>query len=81
MKTPVDARLLLEAARFGFRFACDDCVHFAPEREEEAEAEGGRRDASRSCGHGWPVRLRRSALDPAVTGGEPLAFCKEFELS
>ena len=79
MKTPVDARLTSEAARFGLRFACDDCVHFDPEREREGD--GGGNDASRSCGHGWPVRLRRSALDPAVTGGEPLAFCKEFELS
>jgi hypothetical protein len=75
MRTPVDARLLSEASRFALRFACDDCVHFAPERER---ADG---DASRSCGHGWPLRLRRSALDPAVTDGEPLAFCKEFELS
>jgi hypothetical protein len=73
MKTPVDARLAAEAARFGLRFACDDCVHFAPERE-----------TSRGCGHGWPVRLRRSALDRGddpSESREPLAFCKEFELS
>jgi hypothetical protein len=31
VKTLVDPRLRAEAARFTFRFACDDCVHFAPE--------------------------------------------------
>jgi hypothetical protein len=78
MKTLVDARLASEAARFGLRFACDDCVHFAPERE-------------RTCGHGWPIRLRRSVLDLADVGRagerdgnedrEPIFFCKEFELA
>jgi hypothetical protein len=69
MKTPVDPRLLREAAHFALRFACDDCVHFSPEREP-------------TCGHGWPVRLRRSALDASAgTDAEPLAFCKEFELA
>ena len=28
MKTAVDARLRDEAARFAFRFACEDCAHF-----------------------------------------------------
>jgi hypothetical protein len=73
MKTPIDARLTAEAAQFGLRFACDDCAHFAPEREP-----------SRACGHGWPVRLRRSALERAdeiAAAPEPIAFCKEFELS
>jgi hypothetical protein len=72
MKAPVDARLTAEAERFGLRFACDDCAHFAPERE-----------GLRGCGYGWPVRLRRSALDHVAPGEnrEPLAFCKEFELS
>ena len=67
MKTPVDARLTSEAARFGLRFACDDCVHFSPEREP-------------TCGHGWPVRLRRSAISE---GAPPagIEFCKEFELA
>ena len=65
----MDARLTGEAARFGLRFACDDCVHFAPEREP-------------TCGHGWPVRLRRSAVDSKDgPNREPLAFCKEFELA
>lgn len=73
MKTPVDPQLTAEAARFGLRFACDDCVHFAPERE-----------SSRACGHGWPVRLRRSALERAqesTPSPEAIAFCKEFELA
>jgi hypothetical protein len=67
MKTLVDARLASEADRFRLRFACDDCVHFSPEREP-------------TCGHGWPVRLRRSALaeEEAHAGVE---FCKEFELA
>jgi hypothetical protein len=95
LKTPVDSRLTAEAARFALRFACEDCVHFDPDRNP-------------TCGHGWPIRLRRSALEPqdaggAVDGGagdagqapqaraasldpkgrarEPVAFCKEFELS
>jgi hypothetical protein len=71
MKTVVDARLASEASLFGLRFACDDCVHFSPEREP-------------TCGHGWPVRLRRSALsevseEEAPRGG--VEFCKEFELA
>ena len=69
MKTPVDARLTTEVARFSLRFACDDCVHFSPEREP-------------TCGHGWPIRLRRDAITPTPTGGgEPVEFCKEFELA
>jgi hypothetical protein len=77
MKTPVDPQLTAEAARFALRFACDDCAHFAPERE-----------SSRACGHGWPIRLRRSALergaepsDPGADSPEAIGFCKEFELS
>jgi hypothetical protein len=68
VKTPVDARLAAEANRFDFRFACDDCVHFASEREQ-------------TCGHGWPLRLRRSALDLPPDSGAPVCFCKEFELA
>jgi hypothetical protein len=62
MKTPVDALLADEAARFHLRFACDDCAHFDAERP-------------RTCAHGWPISLRRSALE-----GEFVSFCKEFEL-
>jgi hypothetical protein len=72
LKTAVDTRLVDEAARFQLRFACDDCVHFAAERESAGP--GG------SCGNGWPTRLRRSALDPSPSD-PPLAFCKEFELA
>jgi hypothetical protein len=68
MRTPVDARLATEASRFALRFACEDCVHFAPERE-------------RTCAHGWPLRLRRSALDLAPSAGGAVDFCKEFELA
>jgi hypothetical protein len=69
MKTAIDERLTNEATSFGFRFACEDCVHFAVERE-------------RTCGNGWPVRLHRSALDrEGIEPSPPLAFCKEFELA
>ena len=79
MKTLVDPRLTGEAALFRLRFACDDCVHFASERKP-------------TCGHGWPVRLRRSALDAPSEGADgpeheradergALSFCKEFELA
>jgi hypothetical protein len=69
MKTPVDVQLAGEAERFAFRFACDDCVHFASEREQ-------------TCAHGWPLRLRRSALDlREESEGAPVSFCKEFELA
>jgi hypothetical protein len=46
VKTLVDARLRLEAARFGFRFACDDCAHFHLDR----------------CSLGYPAEPRRDAL-------------------
>ena len=48
MKTRVDDRLRSEAARFAFRFACDDCTHF--------EVDGGR------CSLEYPAAPRRSAL-------------------
>lgn len=49
MKTPVDARLRDEAARYAFRFACDDCVHFCAERDR--------------CSLAYPAAPRRDALD------------------
>ncbi len=67
MKTQVDARLLGEAARYALRFACEDCVQFDAERAP-------------SCAHGWPIRLRRSALEIG-DGAEGVSFCKEFELA
>jgi hypothetical protein len=32
VRTRVDLRLCSEAEAFAFRFACDDCVHFDPDR-------------------------------------------------
>jgi hypothetical protein len=51
VKTRVDARLRDEAARFAFRFACEDCAHF---------------DAARSrCSLGYPDAPRRRDLEGA----------------
>jgi hypothetical protein len=46
MKTRVTPILREEARRFGFRFACNDCVHY---------------DGAR-CGEGWPDRVERNAI-------------------
>ncbi len=51
MRTPVDSRLLDEAARFAFRFSCDDCAHFDADRER--------------CSLGYPAAPRRDALERA----------------
>jgi hypothetical protein len=48
VRTRVDPRLRDEAARFAFRFACDDCAHF-----DEARAR---------CSLGYPAAPRRGAL-------------------
>jgi hypothetical protein len=48
MKTRVDARLRQEAARYVFRFACDDCAHFDPSKE--------------LCSLGFAAAPRRDAL-------------------
>jgi len=48
VRTPVDARLLEEAARFAFRFACEECAHF--------DVDAGR------CSLGYPAAPRRDAL-------------------
>ena len=48
MNTPVDVRLLEEATRFAFRFACDDCAHFDRRRER--------------CSLGYPAEPRKAAL-------------------
>lgn len=45
MRTPVDARLREESERFGFRFSCEDCAHFSPERG--------------ACAHGYPTSPHR----------------------
>jgi hypothetical protein len=70
VKSRVDARLRDEAAVFVFRFACEDCGHFA---------EGGQR-----CSLGYPAAPRRAAFEPAhfEPGREDawVELCKEFEL-
>jgi hypothetical protein len=48
VRTVVDAVLRAEAARFAFRFACDDCAHFDDRREH--------------CSLGYPAAPRRDAL-------------------
>jgi hypothetical protein len=65
MRLRVDARLRAEAARVAFRFACEDCAHFAPARDR--------------CSLGYPAEPRRDALD--AHGPDPyLETCKEFDL-
>lgn len=51
MRTRVDDQLRDEAARFSFRFACDDCAHFEPR--------AGR------CSLAYPAAPRRDALAQA----------------
>ena len=53
MRTPVDEQLREEAQAFQLRFGCEDCVHFATDRN--------------ACANGYPtqphldVRLERRA--------------------
>jgi len=65
VRTLVDVRLRQEAARFCFRFACEDCAHFESRGEE--------------CSLGYPAAPRRVALS-ASTGARDLELCKAFEL-
>jgi len=48
VRTKVDDRLLEQAHRFAFRFACDDCAHF--------DANAAR------CSLGYPPAPRHDAL-------------------
>jgi hypothetical protein len=48
VRTQVDDRLRAEAARFHFRFACEDCVHFD--------------DRTPRCSFAYPLAPRRDAL-------------------
>ncbi len=69
MKTVVDARLRDEAARFQFRFACDDCAHFDVVRER--------------CSLSYPAAPRRHTLGLASAGdggSVDVELCKTFEL-
>jgi hypothetical protein len=54
VRTRVDDKLRLEAARFELRFTCEHCAHFVPERS--------------ACAHGYPTEAHR-ALDLAVLDG------------
>jgi hypothetical protein len=47
VKTPVDARLCVEAQGFHLRFACEDCAHFDAKRE--------------ACADGYPTGPHRRA--------------------
>jgi hypothetical protein len=69
VRTVVDARLRDEAARFQFRFACDDCGHFDEERQQ--------------CSLSYPAAPRRRTLElvSASDGGSAgVELCKTFEL-
>jgi hypothetical protein len=67
MRVRVDDRLRAEAARLAFRFAWEDCAHFAPPAER--------------CSLGHPPEPRRDALDAAGAGPERhLETCKDFDL-
>jgi hypothetical protein len=75
VKVLLDARLREEAARLGFRFACEDCVHFAPERD--------------ACSLGYHAAPRRAELEATARDGRSpcgptvasLELCKTFELA
>jgi hypothetical protein len=45
MITPVDEQLRHEAERFRFRFSCESCCHYDPERDR--------------CGNGYPHQAHR----------------------
>lgn len=77
MKTPVDLRLRAEARRFVFRFACDDCAHFAASSDAPtADTPAADTPAAGSCSLGFVPEPRCDALDR----GE-LELCKAFELT
>jgi hypothetical protein len=48
VRTKIDLVLRREAAAFGFRFACEDCVHWS---------------GSGTCTLEYPAEPKRSALD------------------
>ncbi len=65
MRSIVDARFLEERERFRLRHACEDCMHF--------DASAG------ECAHGFPTEEHRRARVDAVTVGDEVVFCKEWE--
>lgn len=69
MKSANDERFQEEAAKFGFRFGCEDCAHFAEGRD--------------ACVHGYPTAEHRRAHVGGGAGAAPppwIVFCKEFIL-
>jgi hypothetical protein len=64
VKTIVDDRLRDEAARFQFRFACDDCAHFDEVRER--------------CSLSYPAAPRRRTLARDSDSAD-VELCKTFE--
>jgi hypothetical protein len=48
VKTLVDEKFRLEVARFGLRFTCEHCAHFASDTER--------------CAHGYPVAAHRALV-------------------
>ena len=65
MHLPIAADFWQEWERFGFRFCCEDCGHFDPDRD--------------CCGHGWPSADHRRAAY-RTRARRHVVFCKEFEL-
>lgn len=49
MRTRVDLQLRVEAEKFAFRFACDDCAHFNP--------------SASACSLSFEAAPRRDGLD------------------
>jgi hypothetical protein len=71
MRTLVDLRLRVEAEKFAFRFACDDCAHF---------------DASAStCSLSFEAAPRRDGLESRASDmpldATHVELCKTFELA
>jgi len=66
VRTLVDARLRDEARQYAFRFACEDCVHFASSPTPPVG----------HCSLGYPATPRREALQQ-----RDLELCKTFELA
>ena len=66
MRSIADARFVDERERFGLRHVCEDCVTFVAH-------EG-------ICAHGYPTEDHRAARYEALSPGNPVVFCKEWEL-
>jgi hypothetical protein len=62
----VDARYLEQRRAFDLRACCEDCVHFD--------------DDSQGCSLTFPNAEHRSATHAALAEGEPMLFCKTFEM-